>query len=1044
MVQTMDRGVVPNANSILNVELDVKGESWMTFMRRLCAERKGILPMTAVFLKNALMNAKAHKVSYCISFFSVFLVVFLCVILMSTIFNLPIVFLRLGEVHNGKNDLALTAGGELHSASSLNYSIVEERFPLRDPLRGFHSPRIRFGGSIVKYSTCSGIKKPQDLWYDKKNETCRGGCFEEYCDSTETQALIVAINEERETRMGFGTSWKGRKLKKGEVILSIGVAAVANRTRVGDTVLLVAMLATPLRQLFTDFPSLTRNTRTIVALKVVGIVAPDRSKFDSDDFAVLDYDTFVSLVSEGFFPGHNAEDVKKFSESNPKSCATSIHFNLGPNDRTNTYKTTDYALVRLRISSWVSSIAEPLGFNQITVNTPILNFLYTVRFFSLFVELIVSIILLSLAFLSIMLIYSLLNLSIENQVYELGVKRMIGFSRGTLVFMLFTNAYAFTIPAWIIGLIAGQVVFLGLRSVVRDIVGVNLPHIVPGQAFGWATLLGLLLPLFGALLPVMSLLKQNLPEALNSSRGRNVGVLYKIERGGYSKSVNYMFFGIGTAFAVFGFMLHYFFPIGLMHMRLGLLFYIFFGVLIGMLAGMVLLSLNFERMLQMISSYIFFFWESAAVFRAFQNCLVSHRQRNRKTTLMYAFSLGFIIFITIAFQVQLRSFQYGIRRSMGAEVVIDFEGMDLFTFSKMAHFIKAALPQVSAVTYLSDTVSSGFNIQNVSLYSPGRYQGVFINSLVAISPNYLETLNKDFLLVKNYNQKSREYSISGAVYTAKRNQIVVSSSVFSTLKSNSLEDPEILVTAIMRNAGKRYVDNVRHAVKPCAVLDAAPQVSMTKFREMDGVVLTSYPSLTRFSGVEHLSIRSIKLTTVSLRVPESRYINYVSRVMEKYVRRNRITKTSIRDDDRTAQYLGIADRILGFFFIFVQVVTLAICFFSLLSSMTANISESSKEVGIYRCIGMTKFQIHRIFIWESFVVVIASGIVGIIVGLMIGYSMQLQNYLFTQLEVPFALPYTQLLIVVIMAIGAALLASYPPVALLLHLPSITHILRRTT
>ncbi|KAF8276856.1 hypothetical protein TcBrA4_0123220 [Trypanosoma cruzi] len=1044
MAQTMDRGAVSDPNSILNVELEAKSESWMAFMRRICAERKRIFPMTAVFMKNALMNAKAHKVSYCISFFSVFLVVFLCVILMSTIFNLPIVFLRLGEVHNGKNDLAITTGGELHSASSLNYSIVEEIFPLTDPLRGYHSPRIRFGGYILKYSTCSGITKPQDLWYDKKKELCLPTCVSEYCDGTETPTVIFAINEERETRMRFGISWKGRKLKKGEVILSIGVAVAANNTRVGDTVLLLGSLGNPLHELFKSHPSLIRNTRTIAPLKVVGIVVPDRSKFDSDDFAVLDYDTFVSMVSEGLFPKHDQEDVKKFGESNPKSCATSIHFNLGPNERTKTYKTTDYATVRLRISSWVSSIAEPLGFNQITVNTPILNFLYTVRFFSLFVELIVSIILLSLAFLSIMLIYSLLNLSIENQVYELGVRRMIGFSRGTLVFMLFVNAYAFTIPAWILGLITGQVVFLGLRSVLRDIIGVNLPYIVPGQAFGWATLLGLLLPLFGALLPVINLLRQNLPEALNASRGRNVGVIYKIERGGYSRSVNYMMFGIGTAFAVFGFLLHYFFPIGLMHMRLGLLFYIFFGILIGMLAGMVLLSLNFERTLQTVSSYIFFFWESAAVFRAFQNCLVAHRKRNRKTTLMYAFSLGFIIFITIAFQVQLRSFQYGIRRSMGAEVVVDFEGLDLFTFSRMSHFIKAALPQVSAVTYLSDKVITDFNIQNVSLYSPGRYQGVSISSLAAISPNYLDALNKDFLLVKKYNKESRKYSISGAVYTEKRNQIIVSSSVFSTLQSSSLEDPEMLVTAIMTDTKERSVENVRHAVKPSAVLDAAPQVSMTKFREMDGVVLTSYPSLTRFSGVEYLSIRSMKISTVSLRVPDSRYVNYVSRVIEKYLRRRRITKTSVRDDGRTAQYLGIADRTLGFFFIFVQVVTLAICFFSLLSSMTANISESTKEIGIYRCIGMTRFQIYRIFIWESFVVVIASGIVGIIVGLTIGYSMQLQNYLFTQLEIPFALPYTQLLIVLFMAIGAALLASYPPVAFLLHLPSITHILRRTT
>ncbi|RNF22587.1 permease, family protein [Trypanosoma conorhini] len=1044
MTQNADQGAVVDPHAIMNLELDEEGEGWTGSIRRLFAERNRFFLMLGVFLKLSLISAKAHKVSYCISFFSVFLVVFLCIILVSVIFNLPIIFLRLGEAYNGQNDLFLLPGGELGSWASLNYSTIEELFPPEDTARNYHSPRITLSASIVNFADCTGVKEPKDLWYSNNGRLCRKGCVGQHCHENDFSLRVVAINSERETRMGFGTSWKGPPLAKGEVVLSKVVAIAVNNTKVGDTVVISAEFGTPLRALLQNVPSVGRNARAIMPFRVVAIIPPDRSKLDVEDFAVIDYDSLVATVAEGLHDEVNREEVERFARRDPRLAASSIYFNLDPKVRMHTYKTTDYSLIRRHISTWVTSIAEPIGYNQISVNTPIVKFLYSVRFFSLFVGLLVSIILVSLAFLSVMLIYSLLNLTVESRVYELGIKRMIGFSGANLVFMLLTNAYSFTIPAWLLGLLTGQLVFLGLRKLVHNMIGVELPHFISGQAVGWATLAGLLLPLVGAILPVITILSQKLPDALNATRGRNVGVVYKIIREGDTRALRYMLFGIGLAFFVFGFLLYYFFPAVLMRMRLDWLFVIFFGVLLGMLAGLVLLAVNFERVLQTSAAYLFFFWENDAVFQAFQRCLVAHRKRNRKTTLMYAFSLGFILFITIAFQVQLRSFQHGVRRSMGADVVIEFESIDLFKFAEMARHVQTSLPQVSAITFLSNPVSRKLHVQNVTLYSPGRYEGALMGGFRAISPNYFEVLDKEFLRVNKYDRASRKYSLSGALYTVNRNRVIMSTSVYSTLQSKSLSDAALLVIGSITDSVKRSVENVRYAVKPSAVLDAAPQVPMSKYRGMTGALLTSFPSLARLSAIDYLSVRSLTLSTVSLRVPNASQVEFVSQKMSSYIRRSRITKFIIRDDGTTAEYLGIAERMLGFFFTFTQGITMAICCFSLLASMTANVSESTKEIGIYLCIGMTKPQIYRIFIWEAFVVVIASAVLGLIVGVMVGYSMQLQNQLFSQMDVAFTFPYLQVVVVFVMAVAAALLSSCPPVAFILRLPSVTHILRRTT
>ena len=48
-------------------------------------------------------------------------------------------------------------------------------------------------------------------------------------------------------------------------------------------------------------------------------------------------------------------------------------------------------------------------------------------------------------------------------------------------------------------------------------------------------------------------------------------------------------------------------------------------------------------------------------------------------------------------------------------------------------------------------------------------------------------------------------------------------------------------------------------------------------------------------------------------------------------------------------------------------IALFLCLFSLISSMSINIYEQTKEIGIYRSLGLTKYQIHKIYIYESLI-----------------------------------------------------------------------------
>jgi ABC-type antimicrobial peptide transport system permease subunit len=57
--------------------------------------------------------------------------------------------------------------------------------------------------------------------------------------------------------------------------------------------------------------------------------------------------------------------------------------------------------------------------------------------------------------------------------------------------------------------------------------------------------------------------------------------------------------------------------------------------------------------------------------------------------------------------------------------------------------------------------------------------------------------------------------------------------------------------------------------------------------------------------------------------------------------------------------------------------------------MTANIMEQSKEIGILRSMGYTKFKIVTLYMFEAFALVFASSLLGVFIGTIVGYTMVL-------------------------------------------------------
>ena len=118
---------------------------------------------------------------------------------------------------------------------------------------------------------------------------------------------------------------------------------------------------------------------------------------------------------------------------------------------------------------------------------------------------------------------------------------------------------------------------------------------------------------------------------------------------------------------------------------------------------------------------------------------------------------------------------------------------------------------------------------------------------------------------------------------------------------------------------------------------------------------------------------------------------------------------------------------LQIFFICVTAIAVVLCFFVLWLSFLSNIYENAWQHGVLRALGLTAFQVLRVYIYEALCLVCSGLLLGTIVGMLLGITLQLQFNMFIEAAFSFQFPYLFFFLVsglsVLVAIGASWLAS---------------------
>jgi ABC-type antimicrobial peptide transport system permease subunit len=814
-----------------------------------------------------------------------------------------------------------------------------------------------------------------------------------------------------------------------------------------------------------------------VPFTVKGVFNDMAGKFprDTDSYIVLmDHNTIMEHIAEHLnptiFPRITPQLVHNYTKTRMDDYVSTIILNLPP-PRIQMYLTSKYSDIHDRLIHFSNRILFKLGYAQVYADMPVLRGLGGTETVSMFLGLILNVIIFILLFLCIVLIYSLLMISVETRTFEMGILRMIGMARPSLIALLLTQAFAYAIPAWTVGTILALGVYAGAATAVTNITKASVQKLLTADAFGLATLIGLLVPIAASILPIRAALGQNLQDSLDVKHNKTKAVEITLKRGEAIDSGSWTSILIGFGLSVFGAVIYYVLPYGLISANLPLLMNIFLFILIGMLLGLVMIALNLQHMLERFLGWLFLFWESRGIRNLVVKNLVAHRKRNQKTSILYALSLGFIIFINIAYNIQVSSISEDKKRDAGSFMSVRAWGnIDPGTglvpglydknLENVVKIFPGVVEDVAWVTKeLRDAYPTAVNIAAMNL---GRWNSDVLR-VYGVSPNFFRVAFSSYVIVKSqanstmsseylpdtlYSREGASKALFGGLYKNflglnPHEPMLLQTEESSTVPTDGASSGGALgggsnglasggtsssTTSGATRSTKEFLASAE------AFLDSAPRFKFSSFPLVKGQdLIVSLPTFRALSGNYWKSVEEIPMTTFLLKINSKATKAQLDSVHEWLNDQLWEPDRRVWDYRSEMEPFEVANRAIAYFFTFTTVVAMAISFFSLMSSMYTNIKEQTKEIGVIRALGIPKSWVYRIYIYEAFLLVVASSLLGIVIGTITSYTMNSQQSLFTQLPLAFNFPYLLLGVVLFCSLFFSLLSAWSPIrAVLTH------------
>lgn len=1057
------------------------------------------------------------KCTYCLGCCSCLIVVLVGATLQTLLSQAPLIFLREAESSVGQVDMTMAAEPWTNNIF-LNYTLLSSvmaESPDADELK-FHAPRHELDAVIQNPSDCQtgNVSDPSaprvyastqydyaqdNTWmYDmgEANVTtyCLGNCMGLRCqESQRMSSTLYLIDSAKEEAMGYGRDWEQGVIPPGQAVL-LSSQAEEIGVEEGDTMFVRVSIPEILRVAYRPKGAIEGqgnsgedgaapsngfawgertlfHGQVVLSVKVFAIVSASGGKAENRRGGAgffMEYGSFGAWTSPRLHPliRHVPGDL---NSANPEpdlyQVASTVVLNMPPETRLEKYLDSNYDSIQREVATFGSAVMYLVGFAQVNSDLPILESLRRRRFVTLYLGLVMDILLFILFGLSTILIYSLLQINVSSRTFELAIRRMIGTTRAILVLLLVTQALSYSVPALVIGLLLAQVFSSLLMDQFASLSGIPVTAGLTGGAVLLGFILATAIPLLASIGPIRGALSRSLRDALDIYRPKSQAITFKIERA-EDAGVPWSIVAIGTTLSVFGFCIYYLIPLSLLSLNLSLFFNVFFGILVAMLFGLVLLALNMEITLEKAVVYCTLWWDKAVMRRLAISNLVSHRVRNRKTMIMYALSIAFIVFISTAANLQIQSTEYRVRQEAGCQVYVETEnvargGTNPATIAALEALVqsdrfKDGIVNTAWVSHsLSEHMKAHENdISEPEISNVGHVYAddVHVN---AVSPSFSTASLEEFYTPGNVStatgltMSEQLYTIAGsqgiALSSYMKDQVgaAIGTTVLLHQEYNSPQSADTSSASGVIGTQEVEVISVLRRIKSYQLIDSAPVFDFSEFAGRGESALVSFPTLVRYTRgtVEDVSGLSMWRFMILTNDDFEDYDELVAAL--EGVLATRSGGWEVHNIEEDLDDLSITQTVLNFLFTTMSIVALFLCFFSLVASMVTNIREQTKEAGVLRALGLGNYKLIRLFVYEAYALVLASSLMGVGIGVMVGWTFSQQQALFTELPVGFFVPWDIIVTICIASVVCSILAAAIPGSALTKV-RVTKLLRTMT
>ena len=975
----------------------------------------------ANYLISLTLNAyKVRKWYILLIILFMILTVFVTIFLQSIMAVFPAFIYRLELAARDKSDLKIFA---YDSAIYLNQTALKKAI---SALPYISSACRTYKLGYINPTSVKLVPFGQDL----KNMTATEKNLTGQLGATPDIVNIILQNEEDEQKMFYNDNLIS--LKAGECIISKEISKRYNYN-VNDTIKIIikeSMLerfvysSVTVSEEVVDMDALKLGVYEVeyVVKQIVSwdISARIRTHYKYTIF--LDISTFIShslKFRKTAFPNDVLMN-NKLQASNMLHYCSLLKFRLGTPKEL--YYHRDYDLLKREFNRRSAALSEATNIvnNNLIFDQTMLERMVDKQVLLTLVSAMVLTILTSCILLSGYVISNIFSVMILNRRRDMATMRMLGITMKDLTILYLFQSFVIGLISLVASLPAlfGAFHFLNKYYFGDQTEGYNIGFTVEGIFIG--LIFSTLVPFISTLLPLSELSKSHMVDDLDYTRSKISAVKVTIESGTnpISRNIIYCCIFAGS----FGFSIYFLMPLSILSGDLFFITAVLISLFVALGVGLIMILITLIRVFEWIARFIIAF-ERKYIRDIVKTNISTHRDFNISVTFVLVIGISIVNIMLMLLNFMNKSDIETDLRSLGSKIT--FQGF----------FVKSNIQSWYDRAILKDEYHVAFSTRNLNEFmrsSRNPYKRAIVRTasglvnvddkFIGVTPNLHHVLEIQFVEYANFSIPTSLYPWEYLYTRFGQGTAIMSSKSTETLSidcDQGIDSTFVLTLERNQNTSYKKINCILSA-------DHMPGVKIKNYvmNTDPRDILIDLPSLIHLFEGEGPTLESMRIQKLWMKRKEFNRTRSNEVLLKFRGQVPGLGRSYIFGGASTEESL---DQLGDSVYVLLNVGMYGIFLVNFAFGMSNMISQQKQDIGIMNCLGMSPFNIMKIYFYETYVMIVAAGIMGLVQSSIMSLLLGLQLELFIDAIFTFNLPWKAFLSALLFGFLLSLFSTALPV-----------------